>query len=520
MSGPALRRIAACVPGLLFVLAAAVPAGGADRPNVLVILADDMGFSDAGCYGGEIRTPNLDRLAEGGLRFTQFYNTARCWPTRASLLTGYYPQQVRRDVIPGLPRGGRGARPEWARLLPELLAPLGYRSYHSGKWHVDGRPLAGGFDRSYLVQDQDRFFSPQVHFEDDERLPPVDRESGYYATIAIVDHAIKCLREHEQEHADRPFFHYLAFTAPHFPLHALQEDIDRYRDVYLDGWDAIRARRHERLLKSGMLDCELPPLEDAVPAWNLEPERLTARIGPGEVARAVPWDDLTDEQKRFQAVKMAIHAAMIDRMDREIGRVLRQIERMDALENTVVFFFSDNGASAEQIIRGDEHDPEAAPGSAGSYLCLGPGWSTASNTPFRRHKSWVHEGGTATPLIVHWPQGIAARGELRHNPGHAVDLAPTIVELAGGSWPEEWNGRPVPPPAGKSLVPVLASDGTVSHEFIWWFHSGHRAVRVGDWKLVAEGTEKWELYNLRYARAALAGRAGDPPKKGEYVIKK
>ena len=224
---------------------------------------------------------------------------------------------------------------------------------------------------------------------------------------------------------------------------------------------------------------------------RLEPVRRAScaqQIGPGEVGRAVPWNSLTAEQKQFQPIKMAIHAAMIHRMDIEIGRVLEQLKAMGAFENTVIFFLSDNGASAEQIIRGDGHDRAAPPGSAKTFLCIGPGWSSAANTPFRLHKSWVHEGGITTPLIVHWPQGIAARGELRHNPGHLIDLAPTILELAGGKWPQTLDGKPVPPPPGKSLVPAFAKDGSVTHDYFWWYHIGNRAIRVGDWKLVAAAT--------------------------------
>ncbi len=235
---------AACWLALVFVaefVGSASAAAPASPPNVLLILADDLGYSDLGCYGGEIETPNLDRLAAGGVRFTQFYNTARCWPSRAAILTGYYAQQVRRDAIPGIGGGNAGQRQPWARLLPDFLRPLGYRSYHSGKWHVDGMPVQHGFDRSYALMDQDRHFSPKVHFEDDQKLPPVAPDSGFYATVAIADHAVKCLKSHYAEHAGKPFFHYLAFTCPHFPLQAPSEDIARYRERFAAGWDVLRA---------------------------------------------------------------------------------------------------------------------------------------------------------------------------------------------------------------------------------------------------------------------------------------
>ncbi|MBW3539088.1 MAG: arylsulfatase [Planctomycetes bacterium] len=485
----------------------------AERPNVLVILADDLGFSDLGRYGGEIETPHLDLLAEHGLRFTQFYSTARCWPTRGALLTGYYAQQIRRDTLPGIPSGGRGQRPEWARLLPELLKPAGYRSYHSGKWHVDGMPLENGFDRSYYLRDQGRFFSPGAHFKDDRPLPAVERDSGYYATTAIADHAVETLREHAREHADRPFFHYLAFTAPHFPLHALPEDIARYRELYRQGWEAIRGQRWERIQKLGIIDASLSPVEREIgPPYHF-PEALKT-LGPGEVNRPLPWSELTDEQREFQAAKMAVHAAMVDRMDREIGRVLDQLREMNAFENTLILFLSDNGASAEIMVRDDGHDSTAAAGSAATYLCLGPGWSTAANTPFRRHKTWVHEGGIATPLIVHWPQGIAARGELRHNAGHVIDVVPTVLELAGvADRPRDEDGNEAPPFAGRSLVPVFRQDHSVSHDALWWLHEGNRAIRVGQWKLVSARSDPWELYDLDTDRTETNNLAAEHPEK-------
>ncbi|MGL4401939.1 MAG: L-rhamnose mutarotase [Luteolibacter sp.] len=509
---------------LFIVACAGLAAARADKPNILMIVADDMGFSDVGCYGGEIQTPNLDKLAENGLRYTQFYNTSRCWSSRASLLTGHYPQAIRRDLLPevnrgeygmlGVSSGANGVRPRWAQMLPAYLKPLGYRSYHSGKWHMDGERLPAGFDRSYSLEDHNRFFNPQSHFEDDVKLPPVAPDSGYFATTFTADHAIKCLKDHSEKFPNKPFFEYLAFTAPHFPLHALPEDIAIYKNRYQVGWDAIRKERLARMEKLGIVNCELSPLEsETAPRWNLSDEEQHQKISANEVGHAVPWDSLTPGQKDFQATKMAIHAAMIHRMDIEIGRVLEQLRAMGTLENTLIMFVSDNGASAEQILRGDGHDPSAPMGSAKSYLCLGPGWSTASNTPFRLHKSWSHEGGITTPLIVHWPAGISATGGLRHDPGHVIDLLPTALEITGATRPAEVAGLTVPALPGKSLTTSFTKDGTSKRDPLWFYHDGHRAIRDGDWKLVGKSGEPWELYNLRTDRSETNDVAASHPEK-------
>ena len=490
-------------------------AAGSDKPlqkpNFLVIVADDMGYSDPGCYGGEVETPVLDNLAANGLRFTQCYSTARCWPSRTCLLTGYYAQQVRMDPP-------RGRIPTWARVLPHYLKPSGYRCYTSGKWHLRGapKPIAdGGFDRSYVLHDHDHNFGPKNHEMDDKPLPPVPAGKDFYTTTAIAGHARDFLKQHAEKHAGEPFLMYLAFTTPHFPLQAPPQDIAKYADKYTEGWDVCRKRRWQRMTKMGLVNCALSaPEPQTTASWSLPVEKLQEQIGPGEVARAVPWKGITDEQKAYEAIKMSIHAAMVDRNDQEIGRVIEQVKAMGAYENTVIIFVSDNGASAEQIIRGDRHDKSAALGSAKSYLCLGPGWSTASNTPFRLHKSWVHEGGIASPLVVHWPAGIKARGELRHTPCHFVDLLPTLVDLAGGAIDPSWNGQTPPAMPGKSLAPALAADATIEREFMYFHHMSNKALRVGDWKLVYAGNnKKWELYDMRTDRSESDDQATRQPER-------
>jgi arylsulfatase A-like enzyme len=494
----------------LSLLSAGSRAAGS-QPNVLLILADDLGFSDLGCYGGEIATPNLDALATHGLRFTQFYNTARCWPSRAALLTGYYAQQVRRDAIPGIAGGGKGIRPAWAPLVTEFLNEVGYRSYHSGKWHIDGEPLANGFAHSIQIggKAESNYFKSESNQEDGV---PSTETGEYYATTAIAEHAVRTLREHARLHADKPFFHYVAFTAPHFPLQAPAEDIAKYKDKYRKGWNVLAQERHTRLLREGIVHHPLPAMEPAVGPPYPFPEQVL-KLGPNEVNRPVPWSDLSEAQREFQAQKMAVHAAMVDRMDQEIGRVLAQLKEMGAFENTLILFASDNGASAEMMVRGAGHDPAAPMGSAASFLCLGPGWSSAANTPMRRHKTWVHEGGISTPLIAHWPAGIRARGELRHRPGHLVDVLPTLLELSGAARPSSIRGAVVPPAPGRSLVGAFAKDDPQLPGYLWWQHESHRAIRAGDWKLVALKGAEWELYDLSKDRGESNNLASAQPER-------
>ena len=478
------------------------------RPNIILVLMDDMGYSDPGCYGGEIETPNIDQIANNGVRFTNFYNTGRCWPTRSSILTGYYAPQVCMD--PPI----QNYRAPWQRLIPHYLRETGYRSYHSGKWHVMNTKDPEGegkFDKTwgYDIEQLNHFF-PQ---EDGSRL---------FSATAITDHALECLQEHDDSHKGTPFFHYVCYTTPHFPVQAEQKDIDKYMERYNEGWDVMRERRWKRMREMGIIDCDLSKREPDVPAphYLASKEEWDPLLGPGETEYAVAWDSLTDEQKRFQATKMAIHAAMVDRTDQEIGRLLDQLKKMEILEDTLIMFLSDNGASAEIMIRGKGHDPHVSPGSEMSHLCLGPGWSSCSNSPFRRHKIWVQEGGVSTPLIASWPNGIKSDGELRHVMGHCVDFLPTILDLAGVKPEDIPLPDGAPPLPGKSLVPAFEKDDSVERDHIYFHHEGNRALRVGNWKLVNEslvnqGTNEdpWALYDLSKDRCEMVDLSGEMPEK-------
>ena len=485
-----------------------------ERPNILIILADDLGYSDLSCYGGEIKTPYLDKIAENGLKYTQFYNTARCWPTRAALMTGFYPQQINRDKVLDVPGGaGNNKRPNWASLIPFYLQKVGYRTYHSGKWHIDGTPLKNGFDHSYRLKDHDRFFTPKEHYEDDRKLPTVKPETGYYSTVEIADRMIGYLEDHQEKYSEQPFFSYLAFTAPHFPLQALPEDIEKIGDRYLSGWDVVRQKRWQKMQDLGIVKGTLSEVQQQVGApYNFR--KAYEILGSEEVRYPEPWYTLTEKQKQFQIRKMMIHAAMIERMDSEIGKVFEQLKKMGKYEDTLILFLSDNGASAEIMVRGDGHDSQAIGGSSKSYLCLGPGWSTVSNTPFKRHKTWVHEGGACTPLLVHWPMGIKAKGVLRHSPGHVIDILPTIIEITGIDTPES---PPIPLP-GQSLLQTFDQEQTRSRT-LWWSHNGHHAIREGDWKLVSVKKNPWELYNLSEDRTESNDLAKDYPEKVKLLEK-
>jgi arylsulfatase A-like enzyme len=463
------------------------------RPNILIILADDMGYSDIGCYGGEIATPNLDRLAAGGLRFTQFYNTARCCPTRAALLTGLYSHQagvghmVEDKTLPGY----RGRLNEHCVTIAELLRSAGYFTTMTGKWHVGEKrphwPVDRGFDRYYgLISGGSNYFKI-----DSGRQLALDGEhvaagEDFYITDAFTDYSVKFLEEAKGK--KKPFLLYAAFTSPHWPLHARPDDIAKYRGKYTEGWDALRAKRHRRMIELGIVDAKWP---------------LSARD-----PKAPSWEEAKD--KDDLDLRMAIYAAQVDRMDQNIGRILAKLRETGAEENTIVFFMSDNGGCAEEIHRGKAG---AAVGTADSFESYGLPWANASNTPFRTFKHWVHEGGISTPLIVSWPAVIRKSG-LVHTPAHLIDLMATAKALSGASYPADKT-----PLEGVSLDPLLRG-GSLAPREIFWEHEGNRAVRQGKWKLVARHKSDWELYDIDADRTELKDLAASNPEKTAELVAK
>jgi len=466
------------------------------RPNILLILADDMGYSDIGCYGGEVATPNLDRLAAAGLRFTQFYNNARCCPTRASLLTGLYPHQAGvGHMTENLGyEGYRGQLNDRCVTVAEVLRSAGYHTYMCGKWHVAWKnqpqpvlPGQRGFEHYYgAVFGNADYFHPGDPLRLDGQI--LETPPDFYYTDALSAAACRFLRDHAEQEGDRPFFLYLAYTAPHWPLQAQPADIAKYRDRYRTGWDVLRRERYERLLKLGLID----------PRWLLSPRDPAAPA----------WETLSAAKKDDFALRMAVYAAQIDCLDQGVGRVLAALEKLGQLDNTLIFFLADNGGCAEGISRGDPNAPIGTPASFESYRLP---WANASNTPFRLFKHYVHEGGIATPLIVHWPAGIHARGEFRHQPGHVIDLLPTCADVAGATYPKQYRGRDILPAEGVSLVPAFANQ-PLRRQALYWEHEGNRAVRADDWKLVARGKNgPWELYNLKDDRSEIRNCAAEQP---------
>jgi len=480
-------------------------ADGVEHPNLVVILVDDMGWSDIGCYGSEIPTPHLDALAAGGVRFTQFYNTGRCSPTRAALLTGHYPHQAGMGHLDNTVRanhpGFQGKLADTSVTMAEVLREAGYFTAMTGKWHLGQQhgtpPWKRGFDRSLNLQAGGVYFHNQTGsrggaklYLNGEERPLDDPQFGaWYGTFLWSEWGLKFIDEARA--AQRPFFLYLAHCAPHFPLMAPAEEIARYRGKYLAGWDELREARHRRQIAMGLVDEK----------WPLTPR------APNSPA----WSNVSDgERQRFDHM-MAIYAAMIDTMDRSVGMLVEGLRQRGQLENTLILFLSDNGGNAESGPNGRYEGDH--PGDAHSNVFLGQNWATLNNTPFRRWKHFVHEGGCATPLIAHWPRGIAdsQRGQLVHQPGHLIDLMPTVVEVAAARYPTEFHGQAIEPVEGVSLVPALAGQPLARSQPIFFNHEDNRAVRDGRWKLVALAGQPWELYDIEADRTELHDLAAQHP---------
>lgn len=517
------------------------------RPNIIVILSDDMGYSDIGCYGSEIQTPVLDGLAENGLRYTQFYNTARCCPTRASLLSGLYPHQagVGHMMSDSGVDGYRGELNRRCVTLAEALKPAGYGTYMAGKWHVtkqvkpDGDrsnwPRQRGFDRFYgTIHGAGSFYDPNSLTRDNTQISPVTdpeyQPETYYYTDAISDHAVRFLKDHHSQKPDQPFFMYVAYTAAHWPMHALPEDIQKYSGKYDAGYAAIREARLKKMKQLGVV-----------------PEDI--KLSP----QAEDWDKV--ENKEWETRCMEVYAAMVDRMDQGIGKIMNRLKADGQFDNTLILFMQDNGGCAEGLGRRGNKDnserpaepgeamepgelqfdmipkktrdgwpliqgPGAMPGPADTYIAYGRGWANVSNTPFREYKHWVHEGGVSTPLIAHWPQGIARKGKLEHTPGHLIDIMATCVDVAAADYPESKDDKQIRPMEGRSLAPTFSGQ-SIEREAIYFEHEGNRAIRAGDWKLVAKSAKgPWELYNLHTDRSELNNLAADEPTRVRVLAAK
>ncbi len=497
---------ACCLLAMFIAVGGSLQAADAAKPNIVVILVDDMGFSDLGCYGSEIPTPNLDGLAAGGLRFTQFYNTARCCPTRAALLTGLYSHQtgVGHMVEDKQQPGYRGRLNDQCLTLAEVLKPAGYFTAMTGKWHVGQNhgvtPWGRGFQRSlnaaaggfYFGSDPRAklFLNGEALASDDVRLP-----KDWYSTDLWTTFGLKFIDEARE--AKQPFFLYLAHNAPHFPLQAPADAIAQFRGKYKSGWDALRDQRHARQIEFGIID----------KSWQVAPR-------PAEVSA---WKDVaSEEQDRFDHL-MATYAACVHRMDAAIGDLVNGLKQRGVYDNTLILFMSDNGGNAES---GPGGRTKGNPTQADSDWFCGESWAHLQNTPFRRYKHFNHEGGISTPLIVHWPATLAkgaGQGRLTHEPGHLIDIMATCVDVSGAKYPTEFHGQPIQPLEGRSLVPAFTGK-PIQREALFWEHEGNAAVRVGDWKLVRLGRGgPWELYNLKSDRTEQHNLAAEYPDRAKEL---
>ena len=506
-----------------------------ERPNIIVILSDDMGFSDIACYGGEINTPVLDGLAENGLRFTQFYNTGRCCPTRAALLTGVYQHQagIGWMTTNRNQRGYQGDLSKEVVTMAEVMKTAGYSTYMSGKWHVTpynptkyskhNWPLQRGFDRFYgTILGAGSFYDPAGLTRGNEYISPANdpeyKPETYYYTDAVSDHAVRFVKEHDKS---KPFFMYVAYTAAHWPMHALERDIEKYKGKYGEGYEAYRKKRIAKMKKLGILSDD----------WDITPKDGKS------------WDSV--KNKEWEARCMEVYAAMVDSMDQGIGKIVKQLKDEGQFDNTLILYMQDNGGCAEGLGRKSRKPinttiakedfqgkmiPDVTrknkpvltgqnvmPGGPDSYIAYGLEWANVSNTPFRLYKHYVHEGGIATPLVAHWPKGIKAKNEWRSTPTHLIDIMATCVDLGKATYPSEFNGNKIVPIEGKSLTPVF-NDDKMEKRQIFFEHEKNRAIRDGKWKLVAKGLQgKWELYDMEKDRTEMHDLAAKMPAKAKEL---
>lgn len=492
-----------------------------ERPNVILVMVDDMGFSDLGYHGGEIMTPNLDALARNGIRFSQFYNAGRCCPTRATLMTGLHPHEAGIGWMTSEPdrERGEGAPPAYQGhlndrcvTLAEALRGAGYGTYMTGKWHLgqkemEDRPLQRGFDRYYgCLSGATRFFHPDSNRgmtkgNDPDENPKSTTDGPFYTTDAFTDHAIDFLDGHRKEKKDDPFFLYLSYTAPHWPLQAHEEDIARYRGKYTGGWDRLREERYRRQIDLGLIEEK----------WPL----------PMKTGGIPDWDSLDEKTRDELDLKMAVYAAMVDRVDQNIGKLVANLKEIGDYENTLILFLSDNGACQEggMLGRGEFHDIKKR--NEEHNNSYGEAWANAGSTPFRLYKHYLHEGGAATPFFMHWPAGIATREGWYGDPAQLIDIMPTLLDVAGADYPAERKGEKTLPLDGISLRPAFTGGPLNRDEPIFAEHETNASVREGNWKLVGEsvampdGTQakQWELYDVAADRTEVNNLASTHPEK-------
>ncbi|WP_269522578.1 arylsulfatase [Coraliomargarita parva] len=482
------------------------PLSAAPRPNIIIIMVDDMGYSDLGCYGSEIDTPNLDRLATEGIRYSQMYNTSKCTTSRSALLTGRY---VSRNSW----EGNYNVGPTFG----EIAQAAGYRTLWSGKNHSNIRPPERGFDRFFGFQGGatnywgpgpetvDGLPVPNIKLlewmVDDQWIKPyIPEDPNFYLTDAITDHAIDWLEEYQGE--DKPFLLYMAYTAPHWPLHAPEQDIDKYRGRYDAGYQVIRQERYDRMVQKGLIDPE------------------TAPLNPQEIK---DWNSLSKKARKLEAERLEIHAAMVDHLDQNIGRLIAELKDASELDNTLILFFSDNGASAERYAKKNLQNSESSNGKLGSvssYECIGQEWARVVNTPLALFKKTSHEGGVCSPMIAHWPQGIAEGNTWFNEPAHLVDVMSTVLELTGQTYPESFNGQVVKPTEGVSLVPSFSLEPLAARKYlIGYDFSKGQGIRDGIWKLVRLGNKPWELYDMSKDRTETNDHAAEMPEKVDAMVR-